>query len=90
MLNVTNLHVSYGQSEALHGINFSAHKNETVAIMGRNGMGKTTTVKSIVGLLPAAAGTVRFRGERIDGLNADRIGRAGMDWYPKGGRYSPT
>jgi len=42
MLTVTNLHTAYGQSEALHGIDFSAKKNETIAIMGRNGMGKTT------------------------------------------------
>jgi ABC-type branched-chain amino acid transport systems, ATPase component len=52
MLNVDDVFVSYGQSEALHGISFNAAHNETVAIMGRNGMGKTTLFKSLIGILP--------------------------------------
>ncbi|MFZ5506830.1 MAG: ATP-binding cassette domain-containing protein, partial [Pseudomonadota bacterium] len=50
MLNVKDVHVAYGQSEALHGISFEANANETVAIMGRNGMGKTTLFKSLIGI----------------------------------------
>ena len=52
ILEVTDLHVAYGQSEALHGISFTGRENETVAIMGRNGMGKTTLFKSLMGVLP--------------------------------------
>mgnify|MGYP003377480755 FL=1 len=52
VLRVTGLHTAYGQSEVLHGISFEARANETVAIMGRNGMGKTTLFKSLIGMLP--------------------------------------
>jgi urea transport system ATP-binding protein len=65
MLNVNQLHVSYGQSEVLHGITFSAKKNETVAIMGRNGMGKTTLFKSLIGILPLRSGTIDVDGQDI-------------------------
>ena len=78
MLNVTNLHVGYGQSEALHGIDFHANKNETVAIMGRNGMGKTTTIRSIMGLTPPSAGTIEVQGQRINGAPSHRIARLGL------------
>ncbi len=52
MLSISNLHVAYGQSEVLHGLNVSVAPNEIVAIMGRNGMGKTTLMKSLMGILP--------------------------------------
>ena len=53
-----NLHVAYGQSEVLHGLNFSVAPGEIVAIMGRNGMGKTTLMKSLMGIVPAKSGSI--------------------------------
>ena len=64
MLNVENLVVSYGQSEVLHGLNFSVAPGEIVAIMGRNGMGKTTLMKSLMGVVPTRSGKVSL-GEGI-------------------------
>ena len=58
VLRVTGLHTAYGQSEVLHGISFEARANETVAIMGRNGMGKTTLFKSLIGMLPLKSGRI--------------------------------
>jgi urea transport system ATP-binding protein len=90
MLNVNNLHVSYGQSEALHGISFSAKKNETVAIMGRNGMGKTTLFKSLIGILPLKSGTIE-----VDGLDISkdesylRVAK-GVAYVPQGRMIFPT
>ena len=55
MIEIENLEVSYGQSQVIHGLSFSTKKNETLAIMGRNGMGKTTLFKSLMGLLPSTA-----------------------------------
>jgi urea transport system ATP-binding protein len=62
MLQVKDLFVAYGQSEALHGISFEGKTNETVAIMGRNGMGKTTLFKSLMGILPLKSGQVSVDG----------------------------
>jgi urea transport system ATP-binding protein len=64
-ISATDLFVSYGQSEVLHGISFAAQQNETVAIMGRNGMGKTTLFKSLIGLLPLRAGKIEVAGEDV-------------------------
>ena len=77
MLDVKELFVAYGQSEALHGIEFSAARKETVAIMGRNGMGKTTLFKSLMGVLPIRSGSIKVDGvERRQGreLQARRQG----------------
>lgn len=65
MLEVKDLYVAYGQSEALHGLSFVGSKNETVAIMGRNGMGKTTLFKSLMGVLPTKSGSVKIGGQEI-------------------------
>ena len=62
MLQVKDLFVAYGQSEALHGLSFEGRPNETVAIMGRNGMGKTTLFKSLMGILPIKSGSVSVAG----------------------------
>ena len=84
MLNITNLHVSYGQSEALHGINFQAAKNETVAIMGRNGMGKTTLFKSLIGILPVKAGRIEIDGNDISHDESYRRVAKGIAYVPQG------
>jgi urea transport system ATP-binding protein len=84
MLNVDDVFVSYGQSEALHGISFKAEKNETVAIMGRNGMGKTTLFKSLMGILPLKAGAVRVDGEDVSKEESFRRVRKGIAYVPQG------
>ena len=80
MLKVTDLFVAYGQSEALHGISFDGNKNETVAIMGRNGMGKTTLFKSLMGILPVKSGS-------IEGFR--RVAK-GIAYVPQGRMIFPT
>jgi ABC-type branched-subunit amino acid transport system ATPase component len=80
MLKVDDLHVAYGQSEALHGISFDGHANETIAIMGRNGMGKTTLFKSLMGVLPIKSGASRSPARTC------RATRASSAWP----RASPT
>ena len=84
MLNITNLHVSYGQSEALHGIDFQANKNETVAIMGRNGMGKTTLFKSLIGILPVKTGRIEIDGNDISHDESYRRVAKGIAYEPQG------
>ena len=84
MLNITNLHVSYGQSEALHGIDFQANKNETVAIMGRNGMGKTTLFKSLIGILPVKSGRIEIDGNDISHDESFRRVAKGIAYVPQG------
>lgn len=84
MLEVADLHVSYGQSEVIHGISFAAKKNETLAIMGRNGMGKTTLFKSLIGILETNKGSIK-----VDGLdvtaneNYQRVAN-GIAYVPQG------
>lgn len=90
MLNVNNLHVSYGQSEALHGITFVAKKNETVAIMGRNGMGKTTLFKSLMGVLPLKSGTVDIDGKDISKDESYKRVAKGVAYVPQGRMIFPT
>jgi urea transport system ATP-binding protein len=90
MLNVQDLHVSYGQSEALHGLSFSAAANETVAIMGRNGMGKTTLFKSLIGMLPAGAGTISLAGRELQREESHCRVAAGMAYVPQGRMIFPT
>ena len=70
MLQVKDLVVAYGQSHALHGISFEARENETVAIMGRNGMGKTTLFKSLIGILPVKAGHISVAGQEVSKMES--------------------
>jgi urea transport system ATP-binding protein len=84
MLKVNDLHVSYGQSEALHGISFVAQKNETVAIMGRNGMGKTTLFKSLIGVLPIKSGGIEVDGVEISGDESYKRVAKGVAYVPQG------
>ncbi len=90
MLEVDGLESFYGASQALFGIGLRIEPGEMVTLLGRNGMGKTTTVRSIVGLLRPRGGTVRFRGDSIAGLDADRIGRAGIGLVPEGRQIFPN
>ncbi|WP_227816315.1 urea ABC transporter ATP-binding subunit UrtE [Nitrogeniibacter aestuarii] len=90
MLNVTDLHVSYGQSEALHGISFAAEKNEAVAIMGRNGMGKTTLFKSLMGILPSKAGKIVVGENDVTGDESFKRVAKGIAYVPQGRMIFPT
>src|SRR6266566_2612894 len=68
MLAISDLHVAYGQSEVLHGLNVSVAPNEIVAIMGRNGMGKTTLMKSLMGIVPTKSGSVTMEGTELSAM----------------------
>lgn len=90
MLKVTDLYVAYGQSEALHGISFEGNKNETVAIMGRNGMGKTTLFKSLMGVLPVKSGSIEVAGSEVSKEESFRRVAKGIAYVPQGRMIFPT
>ena len=90
LLEVENLATAYGPSQVLFGINFKVKTGEAVALLGRNGMGKTTTVRSILGLTPARAGAISFRGRRIEREPPDRIARLGIALVPEGRQIFPN
>jgi len=90
MLEVKNLKVAYGQSEAIRGVTFSAQKNEIVAVMGRNGMGKTTLFKALMGILPARGGSVTLDGQDISGEETFRRVHHGLAYVPQGRMIFPT
>lgn len=84
MLEVADLHVSYGQSEVIHGISFAAKKNETLAIMGRNGMGKTTLFKSLIGILEANKGSIIVDGQDVTANESYQRVANGIAYVPQG------
>ncbi len=90
MLKVDNIHVAYGQSEALHGISFHGEKNETVAIMGRNGMGKTTLFKALMGLLPLKSGAVSVASHDVSHDESFQRVAKGIAYVPQGRMIFPT
>lgn len=90
MLEVSDLHVSYGQSEVIHGISFEARKNETLAIMGRNGMGKTTLFKSLIGILEAGKGSIKVDGTDVTTNESYQRVENGIAYVPQGRMIFPT
>jgi len=84
MLNVSDLHVAYAQSEVLHGLSFAVQPNEIVAIMGRNGMGKTTLMKSLMGIVPVKSGTVKVGEVDITELKSYERVADGIAYVPQG------
>lgn len=90
MLHVQNISVAYGQSEALHGVSFEGHVNETVAIMGRNGMGKTTLFKSLMGILPIKGGRISVAGQDVSHDESFRRVAKGIAYVPQGRMIFPT
>jgi urea transport system ATP-binding protein len=90
MLDVKDLYVAYGQSQALHGLSFSARANETVAIMGRNGMGKTTLFKALMGVLPVKSGSIELAGREISKDESFRRVAKGIAYVPQGRMIFPT
>lgn len=83
LLEVKNLEGWYGESKALHGVNFDVHKGELVTLLGRNGAGKTSSLRAIMGLLPRKAGTIRFDGHDISNTPPERAARAGLAYCPE-------
>src|SRR5712672_3367068 len=90
MLKVRELKAFYGASQALFGMELAVDAGEVVTLMGRNGMGKTTTVNAIMGLLPAQGGVVEFEGARVDHLPSFRIARLGLGLVPEGRQIFPN
>jgi branched-chain amino acid transport system ATP-binding protein len=90
LLEVRGLQTAYGTSQVLFGISLSVNPGEAVTLLGRNGMGKTTTVRSIMGLTPARAGEITFRGRRIEREAPDRIARMGIALVPEGRQIFPN
>jgi branched-chain amino acid transport system ATP-binding protein len=90
LLQVEGLETAYGASQVLFGIDLAIRPGEVATLLGRNGMGKTTTVRSIMGLTPARNGTIRFRGERIERRRPDRIARSGIALVPEGRQIFPN
>lgn len=84
MLNVSDYRVKYGQSEILRGLNFSVQPNEIVAIVGRNGMGKTTLMKSLMGVIPSAGGSVQMEGREMSSLKSYQRVENGFGFVPQG------
>jgi urea transport system ATP-binding protein len=90
VLEVSDLHVSYGQSEVIHGLNFEARKNETLAIMGRNGMGKTTLFKSLIGILDVGKGSIKIDGKDVTSNESYQRVENGIAYVPQGRMIFPT
>ena len=84
LMEVHDLRAGYGGTPILQGVNFHVNPGEIVAIIGRNGVGKTTLMKSVIGLIPAVAGTILYRREDITALQADRRAHLGMGYIPQG------
>ncbi len=84
MFEVKGLRSGYGQSEVIKGLDVSVKPNETLAIMGRNGMGKTTLFKTLVGLIPASAGSVELDGKNLSKLPTNRRVAKGLAYVPQG------
>ena len=90
MLEVAGLETFYGPSQALFGVDLVVGEGQMVALLGRNGMGKTTTIRSICGLTPAKRGSVTFQGREIHRLPAFRVARLGLGLVPEGRRCFPN
>ena len=89
MLEVDDLHAYYGKSHILQGISFRVGEGEIVSLLGRNGAGRTTAIKTIMGHVPAV-GSIRFKGERIDRLKTHEIARRGLGYVPEDRAIFPT
>lgn len=83
VLDVKDLHAYYGESHILHGMSFSVPEGEVVTLLGRNGVGKTTTMRAIMGIVGQRTGSIRYRGEELIGLASEKIARKGIAYCPE-------
>jgi branched-chain amino acid transport system ATP-binding protein len=90
LLELSAVETAYGSSQVLFGMDLHVDAGEVVTLLGRNGMGKTTTVKSILGLVPPRAGEVRFRGQPLRGRTPDQVARLGIGLVPEGRQVFPN
>jgi branched-chain amino acid transport system ATP-binding protein len=90
LLALDGVETLYGQSQVLFGISLAVGQGEVVTLMGRNGMGKTTTIRSIMGLTPAKAGSIRIDGQEIRGLPSFRVAQRGIGLVPEGRQVFPN
>ena len=90
MLEIRSLETSYGRSQVLFGVDLQIGKSEVVSLLGRNGMGKTTTVRSIMGITPPKSGTISFEGEAIHRLPSYRVAQKGIGLVPEGRQVFPN
>lgn len=90
MLSVTGLKAAYGPARVLFDVTFTVGAGEAVTLIGRNGMGKTTTIRSIMGLMPAVADAMTFEGQSISGLAPYRVAQKGLGLVPEGRQIFPT
>jgi len=90
LLSVDAIECGYGASQVLFGLSFDVAEREVVTLMGRNGMGKSTTVKAIMGMLPLRRGSIRFGGVDMHGMRPHRVARAGFGLVPEGRRIFPN
>ncbi len=90
LLKVDDIHTYYGKSHVLQGVSLGVEKGEIVTLLGRNGVGKSTTLKSIAGLVAPQKGSVQFKGEDVVGLRPYKISRQGVGYVPEERRIFPT
>ena len=90
MLEINGLETAYGQSQVLFGMELNVGKGEVVTLLGRNGMGKTTTLHSMMGLVPSRSGNIRFQGQELRELPSYQIAKTGLSLVPEGRQIFPN
>jgi branched-chain amino acid transport system ATP-binding protein len=90
LLRVSNLHASYGRAQVLFGVDLSVSMGEVVTLLGRNGMGRSTTIKCLFGLLPPSSGQIEFQSQRVEDLQPFQIARKGLGLVPEGRQVFPN
>jgi len=90
MLELVDIHTYYGESYVLRGVSLEVKEHSVVALLGRNGMGKTTTIRSIISFTPPRRGEIRFKGKNITGMQPDQIARMGIGLIPQGRHVFPS
>ena len=90
ILQLENLEAAYGMSQVLFGVNLEVKEGEVTCLLGRNGVGKSTTIKTIMGVLRPKAGSIRFKDTEIGGMAPNRINRLGVAYVPQGRQVFPT